>query len=253
MYQIKNMKLNALRSDKLSDFINKLYGNDLNKILPELNDLYTTNSGHKNNFYHTLGVLDNVVKYNNNDLKMKIVALLHDIGKIVVRKKNKNGNWTFHNHEDVGAKMVFDILKRFNITNKKTIDYIYRMVKYHGRVKMHRDISESAIRRLDIEIGQDIVLELIEFSKCDLTTKNDINRKRVISGLDEIKNKILEIRKKDEESKWRSPITGIIIMDILCLTSGNKTVGKIKRVTDEKIKNGEWSENDAIIYIKTFK
>lgn len=247
------MKLNSLRSDKLSDIVNKLHeSGDLVKILPELNNLYTTDSGHKNNFYHTLGVLDNVVKYDKDNLKMKIVALLHDIGKIVVRTK-KNDNWIFHDHENIGSKMVFNILKRFNITNKKTIDYVYRMVKYHGRVKMHRDVTESAIRRLDTEVGHDIILELIEFCKCDLTTKNDFNRNRIVSGLDAIKNRILDIRKKDEESKWRSPITGLIIMDILCLTSGGRIVGDIKKVTDEKIKNGEWSEDDAITYIKTFK
>jgi hypothetical protein len=248
------MSLNSLRTDKLSNIINKSHENgDLVKILPELSNLYTTNNGHKNNFYHTLGVLDNVVKCNNDNLKMKIVALLHDIGKIVVRTRNKNDNWTFHDHENVGSKMVFNILKRFNITNKKTIDYVYRMVKYHGRVKMHRDVTESAIRRLDIEVGQDIILELIEFCKCDITTKNDNNRNRIVSGLDVIKNRILEIRKKDEESKWRSPITGLIIMDILCLTSGGRIVGEIKNVTDEKIKNGEWSEEDAIQYIKSLK
>jgi len=246
-------RLNILQSKKLGDYINKLRLNgDLEKLLPELNDLYTTNNGHKNNFYHTLGVLNNVIDYDNNNLKMKIVALLHDIGKITVRSKNEEGNWTFHDHENVGAKMVHDILKRFNITNEKTIDYVYRMVKYHGRIKMHRDVTESAIRRLDTEVGQDIVLELIEFCKCDITTKYDYKRQRIVSGLDEIKNRILEVRKKDEESKWRSPITGTIIMNILGVGTG-RMVGEIKKVTDEKIKSGEWTEQDALNYIDTFK
>ena len=182
-------KLNILQSRKLSDIINKLHKDgDLEKILPELTDLHTTNTGHKNNFYHTLGVLNNVIDYNNDNIKMKIVALLHDIGKIKVRGKNEDGNWTFHDHENVGAKMVENILNRFNITNKKTIDYIFRMVKYHGRIKMHRDVTESAIRRLDNEVGQDIVLDLIEFCKCDITTKYPDKRQRIVSGLDEIKN-----------------------------------------------------------------
>jgi len=245
--------LSLLRSKKLTDTINMLYKDgDLDIILPELCNLHTTTNGHKNNYYHTLGVLNNVIEYDNDNLKMKIVAVLHDIGKISVRSKNDDGNWTFHDHENVGAKMVKKILKRFNITNKKTIDYVYRMVKYHGRVKMHRDVTESAIRRLDLEVGHDIVLELIEFCKCDITTKYDDKRQRIISGLDEIKNRILEVRKKDNESKWRSPITGTIIMGMLNITTG-RMVGDIKKVTDEKIKSGEWTEEDAINYIKTFK
>lgn len=245
--------LNILQSRKLSDIINDLHKDgELIKILPELSNLDTTTGGHKNNYHHTLGVLNNVIKYDNNNLKMKIVALLHDIGKISVRNKNDDGNWTFHDHENVGAKMVHKILKRFNINNKKTIDYVYRMVKYHGRVKMHRDVTESAIRRLDFEVGSDIVLDLIEFCKCDLTTKYEDKRQRIVSGLDEIKNRILEVRKKDEEAKWRSPITGTIIMEILGLGTG-RMVGEIKKLTDEKIKSGEWTEEDAINYIKSKK
>jgi len=246
-------KLNILQTRKLSDIVSNLYKDgELEKILPELCKLHTTTNGHKNNFYHTLGVLNNVIEYDNDNLKMKIVALLHDIGKISVRTKNNEGNWTFHDHENVGAKMIHKILKRFNITNKKTVDYIYRMVKYHGRVKMHRDVTESAIRRLDVEVGHDIVLELIEFCKCDITTKYDDKRQRIVSGLDEIKNRILEVREKDKESKWRSPITGIIIMKMLEITTG-RMVGDIKKVTDEKIKSGEWTEEDAIKYINTFR
>ena len=253
IYIVMKNRLNILQSRNLSDIVNNSHKNgELEKILPELCDLYTTNDGHKNNFYHTLGVLNNVIKYDNDNLKMKIVALLHDIGKMSTRSKNEEGKWTFHDHENVGSKMVNKILKRFNITNKKTIDYVYRMVKYHGRVKMHRDVTESAIRRLDLEVGPDIVLDLIEFCKCDLTTKYEDKRQRIVSGLDQIKNRILEVRKKDEEAKWRSPITGTIIMEILGLSTG-RMVGEIKKVTDEKIKSGEWTEEDAINYINSKK
>jgi poly(A) polymerase len=248
------MNLNILKSKDLSIYINELHEKgDLVKILPELNNLHTTTGGHKNNFIHTLGVLNNVIKYDNDNLKMKIVALLHDIGKIVVRSKNKDDNWTFHDHEKIGAKMVFDILKRFNVTNKKTINYVYRMVKFHGRVKIHRDVTESAIRRLDTEVGQDIILELIEFCKCDITTRKEENRNRIVSGLDEIRKRILEVRQKDDEAKWRSPVTGIIIMETLGLKSGGRIVGDIKKVTDEKFKSGEWTFEQAMDYVKSFK
>lgn len=243
-------ELNILRRKDLNNVIYST--TNLSDILPELVKLNTETSGHKNNYIHTLGVLKNVCDYDNDNIKMKIVALLHDIGKIKVRSKNEDGNWTFHNHEAVGAEMVKSILKRFNITNPKTIDYIYKMVKYHGRVKMHRDVTESAIRRLDNEVGEDIILDLIEFCKCDITTKFDYKRDRIVSGLETIKNRILEVRKKDEEAKWRSPITGHIIMNLLGETTG-RLIGEIKRVTDTKIKNGEWTEDDAIKYILTYK
>ena len=244
------IKLDILKQKNLNNIIYSL--ENLDEILPELVKLNTQTTGHKNNYIHTLGVLKNVCQYDNDNLKMKIVALLHDIGKIVVRSKNDDGNWTFHNHEAVGAEMIKPILKRFNITNPKTVDYVYRMVKYHGRVKMHRDVTESAIRRLDNEVGQDIILELIEFCKCDITTKFEDKRKRIISGLDIIKERILEVRKKDEQARWRSPITGHIIMNLLGVSTG-RMIGDIKNVTDSKIKSGEWTEKEAIEYILTFK
>jgi len=248
-----NTALNILQSRDLSILLNDLHkSGELNKILPELDNLYTTTDGHKNNFYHTLGVLNNACKYDNRNLKMKIVAMLHDIGKLDVRSKDANGNWTFQNHEAVGATKVTKILKRFNITNKKTIDYVFRMVKYHGRIRMHRDVTESAIRRLDLEVGQDIILDLIEFCKCDITTKFENKRERIVSGLDTIKDRILEVRIKDKEAAWRSPITGHVIMEILGASTG-RLVGDIKKVTDDKIKLGEWTEQEALSYIHTFK
>lgn len=244
------MRLDILKEKNLNSIIYTM--DNLDEILPELVNLNTQTTGHKNNYIHTLGVLKNVCQYNNDNLKMKIVALLHDIGKIVVRSKNDEGNWTFHNHEAVGAEMIKPILKRFNITNPKTVDYVYRMVKYHGRVKMHRDVTESAIRRLDNEVGQDIILELIEFCKCDITTRFEDKRNRIVTGLDTIKERVLEVRKKDEQAKWRSPITGHIIMNLLGVST-SRLVGDIKNVTDSKIKSGEWTEKEAIEYILTFK
>lgn len=244
-------ELNILKLKNLNEVLYN-HTDDLDLVLPELVKLNTQTTGHKNNYIHTLGVLKNVCEYNNDDLKMKIVALLHDIGKIIVRSKNEDGNWTFHNHEAVGAEMVKPILKRFNITNPKTVDYIYKMVKYHGRVKMHRDVTESAIRRLDVEVGQDIILDLIEFCKCDITTKFPEKRERIVSGLETIKNRILEVRTKDKEAAWRSPITGHTIMNLLGTTTG-RIIGDIKSVTDSKIKSGEWTEKEAIEYVLTFK
>ena len=103
-------ELNILKLKNLNEVLYN-HTDDLDLVLPELVKLNTQTTGHKNNYIHTLGVLKNVCEYNNNDLKMKIVALLHDIGKIEVRSKNEDGNWTFHNHEAVGAEMIKPILK----------------------------------------------------------------------------------------------------------------------------------------------
>lgn len=242
-----------LKKKNASDIIYdmQMKGN-LKLLLPELSALDTTDVGHKNNFIHTLGVLNNVIHYCGNNYNMRLVALLHDIGKIDSRRTNENGKWTFHDHEKVGAYMSLNIMERLDITDKNIIAYVYRMIKYHGRVKMHRDVTESAIRRLDNEIGQDIIFDLIDFCKCDLTTKFEDKRLRIQSGLDTIKQRIIEVRQKDEEAKWRSPITGTIIMNILGVGTG-PMIGKIKSVTDSKIKSGEWTEEDALNYIKSFK
>jgi len=243
--------INILKQDKPYDVLFHMFKTgELEKELPELYELHTTTEdGHKNNFYHTLGVLKNVCDTSDN-INMKIVAILHDIGKTATKRKDANKGWTFHNHELVSADMSLDILDRWGITDKDIREYIYNMIKYHGRVKMHRDVTESAIRRLDNNVGQDIIFDLIHFCKCDLTTKYDHKRQRIVDSLNKITERIKEVRDKDEDAKWRSPITGYVIMNLLGTVEG-PTIGKIKKVVDPKLKTGEWSEKDAIDYIIT--
>jgi poly(A) polymerase len=249
-----NKIINILLNDKPYDVLYHLFKTgELETLLPELYELHsTTEDGHKNNFYHTLGVLKNVCDINGK-LSMRLVAILHDIGKPSTKRKDGNKGWTFHNHEQVGADMALNILKRLGINDDKLNDYVYRMIQHHGRVKMHRDVTESAIRRLDNNVGNDIIMDLIDFCKCDITTKFDDKRKRIVDSLDAIKNRIIEIREKDEESKWRSPITGYVIMDLIDNVTG-PIIGQIKKIVDPKIKSGEWTEKDAIDYIiKNYK
>lgn len=219
---------------------------ELKNIFPELYNLYTEDRGYKNNFIHTLGVLENVCEF-NNDFKLKIVALLHDIGKTQTKKNSPNG-WTFHNHESVGANMSTNILDKWDVSDYLK-NYVYRMVYYHGRTKLHRDITDSAIRRLDNEVGQDIIFDLIDFCKCDITTKFQNKRQRIHDSLDVIKQRIIEVRKMDEDSKWKSPLTGFIIMDLLGIEQG-KLIGDIKKELDPKLKSGEIDLDYAINYIK---
>lgn len=244
-----NKIFNILKKDKPYDILFHLFKTgELEELLPELYNLHTTTEdGHKDNFYHTLGVLKNVCDF-TDDFNMKVVAIFHDIGKPATKRKVANKGWTFHNHELISADMTMDIFNRWGISNPKFIDYIYRMIKYHGRVKMHRDVTESAIRRLDNSVGQDVIFDLIDFCKCDITTKYPHKRKRIVDSLNTIKNRIVEIREKDEDAKWRSPITGYVIMNLLGTVEG-PVIGQIKKVVDPKLKTGEWSEKDAIDYI----
>lgn len=221
---------------------------ELVHFLPELSNLDVNEVGYKNNLYHTLKVLENVCNI-TDDYKMKLVAVLHDIGKPIVKKCNGN-KWTFHNHESISAKMVIDIFDRFNIEDDYLKDYVYRMVYFHGRVKMHRDVTESAIRRLDKEVGQDIIFDLIEFCKCDITTKFNDKRDRIVSSLNTIKDRITEVRNKDKEAEWRSPLTGDMVMELLNIKPC-KLVGDIKKEFDPLLKNNEITLEQVIEAINT--
>jgi poly(A) polymerase len=236
------------KDDRPYDTIYSLYlSGELKSIFPELYNLHTDEKGYKNNFIHTLGVLKNVCD-SGYDYKMKLVAVFHDIGKSVTKRYTDKG-WTFHNHEIIGARMARMILQNWGIYNTELGDYVYRMILHHGRTKVHRDVTESAIRRLDHEVGQDIMFDLINFCKCDLTTRFDDKRERINSALDTIKQRIIEVREKDEDAKWRSPLTGNVVMNLLGIGEG-RIVGEIKRELDPKLKSGEITIDDAIKYIK---
>jgi putative nucleotidyltransferase with HDIG domain len=213
-------------------------------IFPDLAQLDTETKGHKNNFYHTMGVLKNVCDM-NNDYKMKIVALFHDIGKLKTRRKIEGKDWTFHNHEIVGAEMTSQIFYKMGMDDAKLADYVYRMIYFHGRTKIHRDVSESAIRRITKEVGMDILPDLIDFCKCDITTSFDHKRKRVVTALDTIKTRVYEVMAKDEDDKWRSPLTGNIIMEILGVGKG-RVIGDIKKKYDPLFKSNEITLEKAI-------
>lgn len=240
--------LEILKQDKPYIHLSELHQRgELFDIFPELALLDTDTKGHKNNFYHTMGVLKNVCDM-NNDYKMKIVAVFHDIGKLKTRRIGKGKDWTFHNHEVVGAKMTSEIFEKMGVDDPKLVDYVYRMVYFHGRTKIHRDVSESAIRRITKEVGFDVLPDLIEFCKCDITTSYNHKRERIVSALDTIKDRMYEVRKKDEEDKWRSPLTGIIIGDILGIGKG-RVIGDIKKEFDPKFKANEITLEEAIDYI----
>lgn len=228
--------------------IQELYDNGkLKLICPELNDLSYTEDGHKNNFLHTMKVLKNVC-YNNYSYDMKVVALFHDIGKPYTKVKTVN-KWTFHNHEAYGANLFLKICKKYNIIDLN-IDYVYKMILYHGRIKMHRDVSDSAIRRLITELGYDFVFDVINFSKCDLTTTKNEYYDRFTSAYNVIYKRCIEVHDLDEYNNWKSPLTGYIIMDIFNNNIDGKRIGEIKNKYDKVLRNNEMSLDDVIAEIK---
>lgn len=246
---MKNKILDILKGDKpYLELLQLQLEGKLEELCPEVSVLDEKVKGHKNNFTHTMGVLKNVCD-TNNDFNMKVVALFHDIGKPLT-KELIDDEWTFHGHEKLSAKMTLKIFKRWNIKDKKFTDYIYRMIYFHGRTKMHRDISESAIRRLTKKIGIDIINDLVDFCKCDITTKFDDKRQRYQSALDMIRNRVFEVSKKDEVAKWRSPLTGDIIMKTLNIKP-SRLVGDIKKKYDPLFKKGKITLKEAIKEITT--
>jgi len=248
---MKNKILNILKNNNKTHYIEltKLQKNgEMKKLCPEIYALDENVKGHKNNFYHTMGVLKNVCESNNNTYEMRVIALFHDIGKPKT-KKFINNDWTFHGHEELSAKMWLKIVKRWNITDEKFIDYTYRMIKFHGRTKMPRDINDSAVRRFTKEIGIDIINDLMDFCKCDITTKFEDKRLRFQSALDVIRQRCFEVEKSDEEAKWRSPLTGEIIMKTLNIKPG-KLVGDIKKKYDPLFKENKITLDDAIKELK---
>ena len=248
---MKNI-LKILEKDNPYDKITDLYNSgELLHISPELCNLYSDEEGYKNNFTHTMLVLKNVCEL-KNDYKLKLVALLHDIGKPSTKRYDDKKGWTFYNHEKVGADMSINILKNWGVTDRQLIDYVYRMIMYHGRIKIGRNSNESAIRRLDKEVGKDIIFDLIDFAKCDMTTKFQDKKLRIISFLDELKEKIIKVRQIDEDAKWKSPLTGNLIMELLDIGEGRE-IGLIKKELDSKLKSNEITLDDAIQYINENK
>lgn len=227
----------------------KLYENgELKNICPALYNLSYTEAGHKNNFFHTLQVLKNVCD-NNFSFEMKIVALFHDIAKPITKRKIGDDNWSFHNHEAVGAKMFINLCEENNITDLN-LNYLYKMIYNHGRVKMHRDVSESAIRRLSTDVGSDIIFDIINFSKCDLTTKNKDKFDRINSGYNVIIDRIIEVKEKDIYNSWRSPLTGHVIMELFDNNIEGRQIGEIKRKYDIIIRNNDMTFEDVVAEIK---
>ena len=243
-------RLTILSPERISDEINKILLCDnpsigfkslekmnlLQYIIPELIDLKgveeVEGQTHKDNFYHTLEVVDNISK-NTSNLWLRWAALLHDIGKAPTKKFDKKIGWTFHGHEYVGSKMVKNIFKRLNLPLNETLKYVQKIVMMSSRpIVIAEDIAtDSAVRRLIYDAGNSIE-DLLTLCEADITTKNIKKSVKYQNNFKIVRKKITDLEERDSIRNFQPPITGEIIMEYYKIKPC-KEIGIIK----EKIKN----------------